>query len=92
MIETNDYFFLALGENNQVTTFRSEPHLDTLHFLAQSSDRIQNSTTTDEQYLRAVTSFMKNPQPSGKLLRLVCHENLDYLDLSSDRFEMKPFR
>ena len=90
MVATNDYFFLALGENNQVTTFRSEPHHDILYDLAQSIDQILASTTTDEQYLRAVTSFQKDPQPPGKLLRLVCHENLDFLDLSRDRFSITP--
>lgn len=90
MVNTNDYFILARGEQGKVTTFRSEPHHDTLYYLAQDIDRILTSTTTDEQYLNMVTRFMKNPNPPGKLLRLVCHETLEYLDLSRDRHEIKP--
>jgi hypothetical protein len=47
-------------------------------------------TTTEAQYHRALTSFADNPEPEGILLHWVCRDNIDYLDLTTDRLELTP--
>jgi hypothetical protein len=91
MMESGDYFFFTLDESSgSVTTFRSEIGKDTLINLTNNWQRIQQSTTTDSQYLQGVIHFVKNPSPKGKLLQWVCSDNIDYLDLTQDRLELKP--
>ena len=91
MIESGDYFFFTLdGTGGNVTTFRSQVDTEILTNLTENWQRIQQSTTTDSQYLRAAMHFVKNPEPKSKLLQWVCSDNIDYLDLTHDRFEMKP--
>ncbi|MGA7953746.1 MAG: hypothetical protein WCA07_09530 [Gloeobacterales cyanobacterium] len=46
--------------------------------------------TRDEQYLQGVIHFIKNPNPKGQLLQWVCSENINALDLTQDRLELKP--
>lgn len=91
MMESGDYFFFTLDPSSgSVTAFRSEIAKDTLINLTNNWQRIQQSTTTDSQYLQAVIHFVKNPNTKGKLLQWVCSDNIDYLDLSQDRLELKP--
>lgn len=91
MIEDGDYFFFTLDQSSgSVTAFRSEIGKDILTNLADNWERIQQSTTTDDQYLQAAIHFVNNPDPKGELLQWVCTENIDYLDLTQDRLEMKP--
>jgi hypothetical protein len=91
MIESGDFFFFTLDEpSGSVTAFRSEVGKDTLKNLTDNWQRIQNSTTTDDQYLQSAIHFVKNPYPEGQLLQWVCGDNIDYLDLTKDRLEMKP--
>jgi hypothetical protein len=91
MIESGNYFFFSLDNTSgNVTAFRSEVGKDNLKNLTDHWQRIQNSTTTDEQYLQSVIYFLKNPSPVGELLQWVCSNNIDYLDLTQDRLQMKP--
>ena len=91
MIENGNYFFFSLdNKSGNVTAFRSEVGKDNLRNLTDYWQRIQNSTTTDEQYLQSVIYFLKNPLPEGELLQWVCSTNIDYLDLTHNRLEMKP--
>jgi hypothetical protein len=91
MMESGDYFFFTLDPSSgSVTAFRSEIEKATLINLTNNWQRIQQSTTTDSQYLQAVIHFVKNPNPKGKLLQWVCSDNIDYLDLTQDRLELKP--
>jgi hypothetical protein len=91
MMESGDYFFFTLDKSSgNVTTFRSEIGQDILINLTDNWQRIQQSSTTDEQYLQAAIHFVKNPDPKGELLQWVCGDNIDYLDLTQDRLEMKP--
>jgi hypothetical protein len=91
MIESGDYFFFTLDQSSgNVTAFRSEIGKDILTNLTDDWQRIQQSTTTDDQYLQAAIRFVKNPYPKGQLLQWVCSENIDYLDLTQDRLELNP--
>lgn len=91
MIESGDYFFFTLDESSgSVTAFRSEIGRDTLLHLTENWERIQQSTTTTSQYLQALVHFVKYPHAPGRLLHWVCKDNIDYLDLTQDRLEMKP--
>ncbi len=73
-----------------VTTFRAEIGQDTLSQVQANLARIEQSTTTEAQYHRALSSFAENPEPEGILLHWVCGDNLDYLDLTKDRLELTP--
>ena len=91
MMESGDYFFFTLDSTGgNVTTFRSQVGAEILTNLTENWQRIQQSTTTDSQYLQAAMHFVKNPEPEGQLLQWVCSDNISYLDLTQDRLEMKP--
>jgi hypothetical protein len=90
MVESKDYFFFALSSNGIATAFRSEIGEDNLAGLKTNLPRIQQSKTTDAQYRKTVSAFMRNPEPPGTLLNWVCRDNVAYLDLSKDRLEMTP--
>ena len=91
MIKSGDYFFFTLDDSSgNVTAFRSDIGKDILENLTQNWQRIQQSKTTDSQYLQAAVHFVKNPKPEGKLLQWVCGDNIGYLDLTHDRLELYP--
>ena len=91
MIEGGDYFFLALDSNNsRATAFRADIEQQILIHLEANLSRLQNSTTTEQQYLQAQWRFSQNPEPQGKLLNWVCRDNLEYLDLTKDRMALTP--
>ncbi len=73
-----------------VTTFRAEIGQETLSQVIANLARIEQSTTTEAQYHRALSAFADNPEPEGILLHWVCRDNLDYLDLTKDRLELTP--
>jgi hypothetical protein len=88
-INSGDYFFFAVSDGC-ATAFRSQIGRADPAGLKTNFPRIRRSATTDAQYRRAVTSFGKNPDPSGTMLDWVCRDRLDYLDLTKDRLEMNP--
>ncbi len=90
MIADEDYFFFALGATGRVITFRAEIGQETLSQVKANLARIEQSTTTEAQYQRAISSFAENPEPEGILLHWVCRDNVDYLDLTKDRLELTP--
>ena len=49
-----------------------------------------NATTTEDQYRRAVEAFSRRPDPPGLVLNWVCRDELDYLDLTTDRLDLTP--
>ena len=73
-----------------VTAFRAEIGQETLSQVKANLARIEQSTTTEAQYHRALSSFAENPEPEGILLHWVCRDNLDDLDLTKDRLELTP--
>ena len=90
MIDSGEYFFFALHPKKGVTTFRAEIDSTALAGMTATRTRLQRSTTTEAQYRQALADFAAHPQPPGTLLQWVCHENVDYLDLTTDRLEMIP--
>jgi len=90
MVETGEYFFLALDSDRHATAFRSDIGTANLAGLKANLSRLQRSTTTDAQYRQAVSQFEKHPEPPGTLLRWVCRHNMDYLDLTQDPLVMNP--
>jgi HKD family nuclease len=90
MIKSGDYFFFAVNPNGSVTTFRSELEEENLVGLKSNFYRINYSSTTDAQYRRALISFKKKPYPEGTLLNWVCRDDIEYLDLSKNRYELSP--
>ena len=90
MIASGDYFFFALHPNHQVTAFRAGLGQELLTGLTANLARIQHSTTSEFQYGRAVTQFAQNPDPAGVLLQWTCRDNLEHLDLTTDRMQLNP--
>jgi hypothetical protein len=90
MITGGDYFFFTFNARSGVTTFRADIGDDALSVLQENQALLQQSTTTEAQYSRAVESFAANPYPDGKLLHWVCREKTEYLDLTTDRLELTP--
>lgn len=90
MIDSGEYFFLAIGPDQDVTAFRSEIGPESLAGLTANLTRIQSSATTDVQYQQALRQFQKCPSPPGRLLAWECRDNIAYLDIKDDRLEMTP--
>ena len=90
MFEDEDYFFFALSSTGRATAFRSEMGQDVLFYVKAHLPRVQHSTTTETQYDLACLAFAGNPTPSGTLLHWACRDNIEFLDLSTDRLELNP--
>lgn len=90
MVHSADYFFFALNANRSVTAFRSEIGQDDLAGLKTNLPRIHQAQTTETQYRHAVALFENNPTPAGALLPWVCHDNVAYLELTTDRLNLNP--
>ena len=90
MIESGEYFFFALSPNNSATTFRSEIGQDTLCGIEANLARIKASKTSNSEYERAISNFIKNPEPPGTMLNWVCRDNMEYLDLAGDTIALNP--
>ena len=90
MLEDEDYFFFAVSSDGRATAFRSEVGQDVLGYVRAHLSRIRHSTTAEAQYEQACQAFAGNPTPPGLLLRWVCRNNMAFLDLSTDRFELNP--
>ena len=52
MIDSGEYFFLAIGPNQGVTAFRSEIGKETLAGITDNLARIKRSTTSNAQFRR----------------------------------------
>ena len=89
MVESGDYFFFAVSDGS-ATAFRSEigqvtwPGSKPISRVSGARRRPTPST------VRAVAPFEKNPDPPGTMLHWVCRDRPDYLDLTTDRFELVP--
>ena len=90
MIDSGEYFFLAIMPDHGVTAFRSKIGQGNLTGLKDQWGRIQSSTTNDVQYQKALSEFQEQPFPPGQLLSWVCRSNLEYMDLTKDRMELTP--
>jgi len=90
MVTSGDYFFFELNAVGSVTTFRSEIGQEDFAVLKTNLPRIQQSRTTDTQYRKTVSAFMRNPDPPGTLLDWVCRDKAEYLDLTKDRLDLTP--
>jgi hypothetical protein len=90
IVETGDYFFFALDSDRQATAFRSDIGAASLAGLKANLSHLQRSATTDAQYRQAVSQFERHPEPPGTLLRWVCRDNMNYLDLAQDPLVMNP--
>ena len=90
LIDRGDYFFFAIRPTTSSTAFRADIGEDNLSQLKANWGRIQRSTTSEADYEKAVRQFRILRNPPGQVLEWVCRDNLDYLDLTRDRMEMKP--
>ena len=82
MIESGQYFFLALNPDKTVVTFKADLGEEDIAGLRTNFPKIQAATTTDEEYNRGLHYFHQAPDPAGKLLNWVCRDNMDFLNLN----------
>ena len=92
MVTRGDYVFFALDTMGSVTAFWSERGQTDVAGLASNLPRIQHSHTTEAQYRRAVSQFARHPDPAGMLLQWVCHETMEYVNLTTDRLTLTPVK
>lgn len=90
MVKSGDYFFFELDSESKATVFRSEIAAENLAGLTTNLPRIKKSKTTKEQYEQAVSLFETRMDSPEVLVDWVCRDNIEYLDLTEDRLEMKP--
>ena len=92
MLETRDYFFFSIEEQSgSVTTFRNEINDEVMGSFQRDWPRIEASTTTKQQYDKAVSSFIKDDTyPTGSMMHWLELDNLSYLDLRIDRLDLTP--
>ena len=90
MMESGDYFVFAIQPKHGSTAFRADLGENTLSQLRINWDRIQRSRTSEADYQKAVGQFRLRPNSAGQVLEWVCRDNLDYLDLTQDRINMRP--
>lgn len=92
MLKSRDYFFFAIEERSgSVTTFRNEINDEVMDNFQRDWPRIEASTTTQQQYQQAISSFVKDDvYPTSSLMHWLELDNLSYLDLRIDRLELKP--
>lgn len=85
MVETGDFFFLALDSDGNTSAFRLEIGMGNIAGLRANMPRIQRSATSQAQYRQAVAQFLEHPEPPGTLLTWVCQDQAYALDLVRDR-------
>jgi hypothetical protein len=90
MIQTKDYFFFAINPDQTVTAFRSKLEHSDLAGIETNQKRFKKADCTTEQYEKAFNAFSKNPDPPGQVMKWVCRDNPDYLNLSEHRLELNP--
>ena len=90
MMASGNYFFFLLDSDESLTAFRTEIGHDFMAGFTNNLPRIERSSTTPDQYRKAVAQFRVNPQPSGRLLTWVCRDDPSYLDLTHDRMQLTP--
>lgn len=91
MMDKNEYFFFAINPGGSVTAFKTGmSDVSSLSGIMLHEERIKKSKTTPQQYDKAVTTFSRNPDPSGVMLDWVCYDKPEYLNLSGEVIEMTP--
>ncbi|WP_039907836.1 hypothetical protein [Candidatus Regiella insecticola] len=90
MLETKDYFFFAINPDQTVIAFRSQLESANLAGLKTNQKQFENMSCTPEQYEKAVKIFTKKPDPPGLVMKWVCRNDWDYLDLTKYRLELNP--
>jgi hypothetical protein len=90
MLDDGDYFFFALNAQGHITAFRADIGSDRLAVLRANRARLQQATTTAEQYQQALTSFVAHPDPVGILLQWVCRDTVASVDLTTNRMALTP--
>lgn len=90
MLASQEYFFLAIGPDREVTAFRAEFAATNLTGLHDQWPRLKNSRTNDVQYQQTVRTFQKQMPEPAPLLAWVCRDQMAYLDLQQDPMELTP--
>ena len=90
MVERGGYFVLAIDDRQQVTAFRADIGPPGLSGLSDNYRRIQQSSTTEAQYRKALAHYNRRPHLPGRMLEWVCRDDTGYLDLTTHRIEMAP--
>ncbi|PHM50530.1 hypothetical protein [Xenorhabdus miraniensis] len=60
--------------------------------LKRNQQLFGDARCTPEEYNKVVETFTRNPEPPGKVMKWVCRNNWDYLDLKTYPLELTPNR
>ncbi|MDA7705535.1 hypothetical protein N8772_03570 [Rickettsiales bacterium] len=90
IIEKKNYTFFAINSNGKATTFRGDIDPKTLSLLKETMPKIMKANNSIEDYENICESFSKNSNAEEILLKWVCNDKEEYLDLSKDRVEINP--
>ena len=90
MLETGDYFFFAINPDNSITAFRSPLDGTMLMQLQNTQDVFGRSICSDGRYEQTVTQFNQNIYQPENVMKWVCRNNWDYLNLTKYRMELYP--
>ncbi|NJO81876.1 MAG: hypothetical protein HC828_03235 [Blastochloris sp.] len=90
MLTAEDYFFLAINPDQQVTAFRSHLADPDLAGLRTNQQRFRDAHCTTDAYARALHAFTRRPDPPGEVMTWVCRDNPAYLDRTEHRLDMHP--
>lgn len=90
MIETQDYFFFAINPDQTLTVFRSQFEVQDLAGLRTNQEQFGLGHCSIQQYEKTVDDFAKNPDPPGQVMKWVCRNNWDYLDIKRYPLELTP--
>jgi len=84
MVENEKYLFIVINPSQRAFTFLSDPKQKDLCGLKENIETTKTTMTPDRDYQLMLAAFRQNPEPPGKMLDWVCHDELDYLDLGEN--------
>lgn len=90
IIKTQDHFFLVFNSDSSLIAFKHGSTSRTLIDIESNYEKFKDTECSTDDYEEAVQWFAKNPHPEGQIMKWVCRDNIDYLDLSTDRFDLNP--
>jgi hypothetical protein len=92
MLGCGEYFFLVINGESDCFSFRESIAQESGLDIFADLPRIWYSTTTEDDYRKAVAQFSYQPEPAGQMLQWVCRDDPGYLDLKKDRLVINPSR
>lgn len=90
MLDRGEYSFLAVDQVNNVVVFRAELGEDVITGLREHWPRLEKSRTSPREYTAAMQQVCTEQAGDATYLEWVCRERVEYLDLTTERLDLKP--